>query len=58
DFNSNGEVIKASSSSSVNAIALSNIYTLYLSDDESKKNQDDYKLYLIKISLYGNKAVS
>ncbi|WP_330730483.1 DUF228 domain-containing protein [Borrelia turicatae] len=60
DFNSNGEVIKASSSSSVsiNAIALSNIFTLHLTDDESKRGQEDYKLYLVKISLYGNRAVS
>ncbi|QTL84225.1 DUF228 domain-containing protein [Borrelia miyamotoi] len=60
DFDSYGRVIKASSYSqvSINAIALSSIYTLQLTDDESKKEQEDYKLHLIKISLYGNKAVS
>ncbi|UPA18562.1 DUF228 domain-containing protein [Borrelia puertoricensis] len=60
DFNSNGEVIKASSSSSVsiNAIALSNIFTLHLTDEDDKRGQEDYKLYLVKISLYGNKAIS
>ncbi|UPA10127.1 DUF228 domain-containing protein (plasmid) [Borrelia nietonii YOR] len=60
DFNSNGEAFKTSSSSSVsiNAIALSNIFTLQLTDDESKRGQEDYKLYLVKIALYGNKAVS
>ncbi|AMR76222.1 DUF228 domain-containing protein (plasmid) [Borrelia hermsii] len=60
DFNSNGEAFKTSSSSSVsiNAIALSNIFTLQLTDDESKKGQEDYKLYLVKIALYGNRAVS
>ncbi|QDA32787.2 DUF228 domain-containing protein (plasmid) [Borrelia miyamotoi] len=60
DFDSYGRVIKASSYSqaSINAMALSSIHTLQLTDDESKKGQEDYKLHLIKISLYGNKAVS
>lgn len=60
DFDSYGRVIKASSYSqaSINAMALSSIHTLQLTDDENKKGQEDYKLHLIKISLYGNKAVS
>ncbi|AHH11860.1 DUF228 domain-containing protein (plasmid) [Borrelia coriaceae] len=60
DFNSDGEVIKASNDSqvSIKAIALSNVFTLNLTDDTSKKEQEDYKLYLIKIAIYGNKAVS
>ncbi|UPA16719.1 DUF228 domain-containing protein (plasmid) [Borrelia coriaceae] len=60
DFDSDGKVIKSTndSQSSIKAIALSTIFTLNLTDDTSKKDQEDYKLYLIKIAIYGNKAVS
>ncbi|UPA12542.1 DUF228 domain-containing protein [Borrelia venezuelensis] len=59
DFNSSGEAFKTSSSSSVkiNAVALSNKFTIQLTNDESKKNSSEYQLNLVKIALYGNKAI-
>ncbi|UPA18479.1 DUF228 domain-containing protein (plasmid) [Borrelia puertoricensis] len=59
DFNSNGEVIKSSNTSSVaiNAVALSDVFTIQLTNDESKKSSDEYKLNLVKIALYGNKSI-
>ncbi|WP_430644659.1 DUF228 domain-containing protein [Borrelia puertoricensis] len=59
DFNSNGEAVKSSNTSSVkiNAIALSNKFTIQLTNDESKKSNDEYTLNLVKIALYGNKAI-
>ncbi|AHH11531.1 DUF228 domain-containing protein (plasmid) [Borrelia coriaceae] len=58
DFDSDGKVIKSSYDSQVpiKAIALSNVFTLNLTDDISKKDQEDYKLYLIKIAIYGSKC--